>query len=89
LATSRVTTALHAGSPLPVALTHGFAGAFAAAGILCGVGVALALVLLPRSRRNAGAAEAAAVSSSRCPGSPNCGHLARATAVGRERSAQA
>jgi predicted MFS family arabinose efflux permease len=85
VSTSRVTSALHAGSPLPLALTHGFKGAFTVAAILCAGGVAVALVLLPRRPRAAGDvhAEAIAMSFTRCPGAPYCGHLARVVAFGR------
>src|SRR5438876_6176231 len=51
VSTSRLTSALQAGSSLPAALTHGFKGAFVVAAILCGIGVAVALVLLPGRRR--------------------------------------
>jgi EmrB/QacA subfamily drug resistance transporter len=85
VATSRVTSALHAGSSLPAALTHGFAGAFTVAGLLCGLGVALAAGLLPRRPRDAGERqlEAVALSSSRCPGGPQCAPMARIIAASR------
>jgi EmrB/QacA subfamily drug resistance transporter len=86
VATSRTTSALHVGSPLPAALTHGFKGAFVAAAILCAVGVVVALVLLPGRQRQRGGKgmeiEAVALSFARCPGAPYCGHLARLVAVG-------
>jgi EmrB/QacA subfamily drug resistance transporter len=87
VSTSRVTSALHAGTPLPAALTHGFKGAFVVAAILCALGAALALVLLPRRHREpdpkAEQVEAVALSFARCPGAPYCGHLARLVAFGR------
>jgi EmrB/QacA subfamily drug resistance transporter len=85
ISTSRSTSALEGGSPLPVALTHGFKGAFVAAAVLCAFGAVLAVVLLPRRRREAGdePVEAIALSFTRCPGAPYCGHLARVVAFGR------
>jgi EmrB/QacA subfamily drug resistance transporter len=85
VSTSRATSALHDGSPLPAALTHGFKGAFTVAAALCAAGVVVALALLPSRRREAGDAhvEAVAMSFARCPGAPYCGHLARAVALGR------
>ncbi|HEX8857327.1 MAG TPA: MFS transporter [Thermoleophilaceae bacterium] len=82
---SRVASSLAAGSSLPVALTHGFKGAFLAAAILCALGVAVALVLLPGRRRKPEdeAVETVALSFARCPGAPYCGHLARIVALGR------
>ncbi|MCW3065717.1 MAG: transporter [Solirubrobacterales bacterium] len=82
---SRTTSALHGGSPLPAALTHGFKGAFVVAAVLCAAGVVVALALLPRRRREAGGAnlETIAMSFARCPGAPYCGHLARIVALGR------
>jgi EmrB/QacA subfamily drug resistance transporter len=85
VSTSRLTSALHAGSSQPAALTHGFKGAFTVAAGLCAVGVMVALVLLPRRQRAAGDehVEAIALSFARCPGAPYCGHLARVVAFGR------
>jgi EmrB/QacA subfamily drug resistance transporter len=85
VSTSRTTNALHAGSPLPAALTHGFTGAFTVAAALCAIGVAVALALLPGRRREAGDVdvEATALAFARCPGAPYCGHLARVVAFGR------
>jgi predicted MFS family arabinose efflux permease len=85
VSTSRVTSALHGGSALPVALTHGFKGAFIVAGVLCAIGAVLALVLIPGRRREAedGHVEVMALSFTRCPGAPYCGHLARVAAFGR------
>jgi EmrB/QacA subfamily drug resistance transporter len=85
VSTTRVANALHAGAPLPVALTHGFKGAFIVAGLLCAAGAVLALVLLPRRKRAVenGQLEAMAMSFSRCPGAPYCGHLARVAALAR------
>jgi EmrB/QacA subfamily drug resistance transporter len=85
VSTSRATSALQGGSALPVALTHGFKGAFVVAAVLCAIGVVLAVVLLPRRRREAEdeQVEAIAISFARCPGAPYCGHLARVVAFGR------
>jgi EmrB/QacA subfamily drug resistance transporter len=85
VSTSRVTSALAGGSPLPAALTHGFKGAFMVAAVLCAMGVAVALALLPGRRRKAEEAhvEATALAFTRCPGAPYCGHLARVVALGR------
>jgi EmrB/QacA subfamily drug resistance transporter len=85
VSTSRATSALANGSSLPAALTHGFKGAFVVAAALCAVGVAVAVLLLPRRRREGADApvEAIAMSFARCPGAPYCGHLARAVALGR------
>ena len=92
VSTTRLTNALHAGSPLPVALTHGFKGAFIVAAALCALGVMLGLVLLPpRPRKPEDEhVETLALSFARCPGAPYCGHLARVVAFGRRmRSAMA
>ncbi|MCW2982742.1 MAG: transporter [Conexibacter sp.] len=80
VSTTRVTNALHAGSPLAVALTHGFKGAFIVAASLCAVGAVLALALLPsRPRRPEDEqTETLALSFARCPGAPSCGHLVAA-----------
>ena len=51
ISTSRATSALQGGAAVPVALTHGFKGAFTVAGILCAAGAALALRLLPRQKK--------------------------------------
>jgi EmrB/QacA subfamily drug resistance transporter len=85
VSTSRVSSALDGGSALPTALTHGFKGAFIVAGILCAVGAVLALVLIPGRRREAEDehVEVLALSFTRCPGAPYCGHLARVVAFGR------
>jgi EmrB/QacA subfamily drug resistance transporter len=85
VSTSRATSALQGGSPLPVALTHGFKGAFIVAAGFCALGMVMALVLLPRRRREASGAhvEAVAMSFARCPGAPYCGHLARLSALAR------
>jgi EmrB/QacA subfamily drug resistance transporter len=82
---SRTTSALDDGSVLPAALTHGFKGAFGVSAALCAIGVVVALALLPGRRRHAddAQAEAIAMSSARCPGAPNCGHLARLVAMAR------
>jgi EmrB/QacA subfamily drug resistance transporter len=85
VSTSRSASALQGGSALPVALTHGFKGAFVVAAVLCAIGVVLAVVLLPRRRREPEdeRVEAIALSFSRCPGAPYCGHLASVVAFGR------
>jgi predicted MFS family arabinose efflux permease len=83
VSTTRVTKALHRGAALPVALTHGFKGAFTVAGLLCAAGAMLALVRLPPHKRTLEneQVETIALSSTRCPGAPYCGHLARAVAL--------
>jgi EmrB/QacA subfamily drug resistance transporter len=85
VSTSRLTSALDSGSPLPLALTHGFKGAFVVAAVLCGIGLVVALVLLPPRRRRVAdeEVETIALSFARCPGAPYCGHLARLAAFGR------
>jgi EmrB/QacA subfamily drug resistance transporter len=85
VSTTRVTDALHGGSALTAALTHGFKGAFIGAAILCAAAAVLALVLLPRRKRDVGNedVEAVAFSFARCPGAPYCGALARLATVGR------
>jgi MFS family permease len=85
VSTSRTTSALDSGSALPVALTHGFKGAFVVAALLCAVGVVLAITLLPGRRREPEdeQVEAMTISFIRCPGAPYCGHLARVVALGR------
>jgi EmrB/QacA subfamily drug resistance transporter len=85
VSTTRVANALHGGTALTAALTHGFKGAFIVAAILCAVAAALALVLLPRRKRDVGneEVEAVAFSFARCPGAPYCGALARLAAVRR------
>ena len=84
VSTSRITSALHGGSTLPAALTHGFTGAFTVAAILCAVAAVLAIVLLPGRRRDVEDVnvETVAMSFARCPGAPYCGHLARVAAWG-------
>jgi EmrB/QacA subfamily drug resistance transporter len=85
VSTSRMTSALQAGSSVPAALTHGFKAAFVVAAVLCAIGVVVALVLLPARRRKPEDApvEAMALSFARCPGAPYCGHLVRVVAFGR------
>jgi predicted MFS family arabinose efflux permease len=85
ISTTRVTDALHGGAALTAALTHGFKGAFAVAALLCAAAAALALVLLPRRKRDVGneEVEATAFSFARCPGAPYCGALARLAGFGR------
>jgi EmrB/QacA subfamily drug resistance transporter len=80
----RITSALGGGSTLPAALTHGFTGAFRVSAILCAVAAVVAVVLLPGRRREAEDVdvETAALSSARCPGAPNAGHLAGVAAWG-------
>jgi predicted MFS family arabinose efflux permease len=85
VSTTRVTNALHGGTTLTAALTHGFKGAFIVAAILCAVAAVLALALLPRRKREAGNedVEVVAFSFARCPGAPYCGALAHLAAFGR------
>jgi hypothetical protein len=85
VSTTRVGTALDAGSTLPVALTHGFKGAFITAAALCAFGLVVAIALLPSAPRRFGDEHDAtlALSFARCPGAPNCGYLARLVAAGR------
>src|SRR6266511_1994524 len=47
VSTSRISSAVHGGSTLPAALTHGFTGAFTVSAIVCGAAAVLAIVLLP------------------------------------------
>jgi EmrB/QacA subfamily drug resistance transporter len=85
VSTSRVTSALHAGTPLPAALTQGFKGAFLVGAVLCALGVAVAVALLPGRRREAADRPVVTVALAflRCPGAPHCGHLARLAGLGR------
>jgi EmrB/QacA subfamily drug resistance transporter len=85
VATSRTTSALHTGLALPAALTHGFKGAFVVAGALCALGAVFTIVLLPGRHRETtdDQVETVALSFTRCPGAPYCGHLARVVAFGR------
>ena len=85
VSTSRVTSALHGGSALPAALTHGFTGAFTVSAILCAAAALLAIVLLPGRHREREDVYVgiAAMAFARCPGAPYCGHLARVAAWGR------
>jgi predicted MFS family arabinose efflux permease len=82
VSTTRLGNALEAGAPLPVALTHGFKGAFVAAAALCALGLVVAIALLPSPRRKFPNEPVAtlALSFARCPGAPYCGHLARLVA---------
>jgi EmrB/QacA subfamily drug resistance transporter len=84
VSTSRVTNALHDGSALPAALTHGFTGAFTVSAILCAAAAVVAIVLLPGRRREPEDvhAETLALAFARCPGAPYCGYLARVAAWG-------
>jgi EmrB/QacA subfamily drug resistance transporter len=86
VSTSRITSALHSRSSLPLALTHGFKGGFVVAAVLCGMAFVVAFVFLPRRRRREEdeQAETVALSSLRCPGAPYCGYLARLVAFGRK-----
>src|SRR4051794_21063889 len=85
VSTSRVTSALDDGSALPVALTHGFKGAFIVGAVLCALALVVALALLPSRRHESEQedAETIALSFARCPGAPYCGPLARLVAFGR------
>jgi predicted MFS family arabinose efflux permease len=85
VATSRTTNTLHTGLALLAELTHGFKAAFIVAGALCAMGAIFTIVLLPGRRREAAAedVETIALSFTRCPGAPYCGHVARAVAFGR------
>jgi EmrB/QacA subfamily drug resistance transporter len=85
VSTTRVGNALDAGSTLPLALTHGFKGAFIAAAALCALGLVVAMALLPSPARKPRDAHVAtlALSFARCPGAPYCGHLGRLVAAGR------
>jgi predicted MFS family arabinose efflux permease len=87
VSTTRTANAIHAGASLPVALTHGFTGAFIVAAALCAAGGVLALALLPaRPRRLADEhAETIALSFARCPGAPSLGHLAAARPAASQR----
>ena len=87
VATTRITNALHGGAALPVALTHGFTGAFTVSGLLCAASAVLALVLLPRRKRAVKNEQVETIASSfaRCPGAPYAGHLARLVALTRRR----
>jgi EmrB/QacA subfamily drug resistance transporter len=85
VSTSRITGALEGGSTQAAALTHGFTGAFTVSAILCGGAAVLALVRLPGHPRELADvdAENIAMSSARCPGAPQAGHLARVAAWGQ------
>ena len=85
VSTTRVGNALDAGTTLPLALTHGFKGAFIAAAGLCAIGLVVALALLPSPPRKAQNERFAtqALSFARCPSAPYCGSLARLAAAGR------
>jgi len=87
VATTRITDTLHGGAALPVALTHGFTGAFTVSGLLCAASAVLALVLLPRRKRAVKNEQVETIASSfaRCPGAPYAGHLARLVALTRRR----
>ena len=88
IAAAATTSARLAGSPAPLALTHGFQIGFLVAASLSGASSLFALVFLPRVRRArapASATELAALSVNSCPGGPTCGHLARLAVFGRRR----
>jgi EmrB/QacA subfamily drug resistance transporter len=91
VATSRTTNALHTGLALPAALTHGFKGAFVVGAALCALGAVFTIVLLPGRQREPADEDVrtVALSFSRCPGAPYCGHLVRAVAFGRRARALA
>jgi EmrB/QacA subfamily drug resistance transporter len=78
VSTSRVTSALHGGSALPAALTHGFTAAFTVSAIVCAVAAVVAVVLVPGRRREPEVVHVGnlAMSFARCPGAPYSGHLA-------------
>jgi MFS family permease len=84
ISTTRVNHALHGGATLPVALTHGFTGAFTVSAILCALAAVAALTLLPRRKREHEneQVEVLHLSFAGCPGAPYCGHLARLVAFG-------
>jgi EmrB/QacA subfamily drug resistance transporter len=85
VSTSRSNHALADGTALPLALTHGFKGAFVVAAGLCLLALALAVTLLPGRPREPTdeAVENEALSFARCPGAPYCGALAGVVAFGR------
>ena len=86
VSTSRTTSALDGGSALPVALTHGFKGAFTGRGGRFAPSVwSWRSRCLPGRRREAEdeQVEAMTISFIRCPGAPYCGHLTRVVAFGR------
>jgi EmrB/QacA subfamily drug resistance transporter len=85
VSTTRVGNAVDAGATLPLALTHGFKGAFIAAAALCALGLVVAIALLPSPARKPANEDVAtlALSFARCPGAPYCGHLGRLVAAGR------
>jgi len=85
IATSRTTSALHTGSALPAALTHGFKDAFIVGAGLCASGAVFTIALLPGRRRESAAedVETVALAFTRYPGARYCGHLARTVAFGR------
>ena len=77
-----------AGSPAPLALTHGFQLGFVVAASMSGASSLFALAFLPHVRHARAAASAtdlAALSVNSCPGGPNCGHLARLALFGHRR----
>lgn len=85
ISTTRFNDALHGGTALPAALTHGFKGAFIVGAVFCAAAAALALALLPRRRKHVGNedVEAVAFAFARCPGAPYCGALGRLAGFGR------
>jgi EmrB/QacA subfamily drug resistance transporter len=85
VSTSRANHALADGTALPLALTHGFKGAFVVAAGLCVLALVLAISLLPgrpREPTDEGVANEA-LSFARCPGAPYCGALTHVVAFGR------
>src|SRR5256885_11686179 len=69
VSTTRVGNALGAGSTLPLALTHGFKGAFIAAAGLCAVGLLVALALLPSpAHKSVNERSTMTLALARCPG---------------------
>jgi MFS family permease len=84
VSSSRITSALHGGSTLPAALTHGFTSAFTVSAILCAAAAAVLAIFLIPGRREPEDVHAATVAMSfaRCPGAPYCGHLVRVAGRG-------
>ena len=87
VSSSRITSALHGGSTLRAALTHGFTSAFTVFSILCAAAAVVAVVLLAGRRREPEDVHVATVAMSfaRCPGAPYYGHLVRVADWGHRR----
>jgi predicted MFS family arabinose efflux permease len=85
VSTSRTTSALHNGLAVPLALTHGFKGAFLVGAVLCAMGAVFTIVLLPGRQRELADedVQTVALAFTRCPGAPYCGYLTRAVAFAR------